>query len=343
MDREPTYAACESGNGLRDAASKAIQQQHLKAIGRSQLSDNLTELFSELTGWTFRVRWAPALGWHSTLPLRGTEFCDAVCQEPYAATVCAEFETACVTSTLEADQTGHAFCCPFGIHSYWHAVSTDSIPVAIIAVQFPKSAKSRQLRRALRALQEAPDDPLPMPPSAQRHFEHAKALTQVLADELRQSILAESRQADIHRLTQNVTAHEHVEASLRKDLHSMLPFVTEDVPAPESGNHHDQMIQGILEHIHAHYDQPLRLQELADARGVNMAHLSTLFSQTVGIPFRTYVKELRLEKALAPLRDPNQRVSEIAYAIGYSDPNRFRLDFKARTGLSPTAWRDTLR
>ena len=74
----------------------------------------------------------------------------------------------------------------------------------------------------------------------------------------------------------------------------------------------------------------------------NVAHLSAMFSATIGLPFRTYLKELRLAQARALLRDPFKRISEVAYATGYQHPNRFRLDFKASTGLSPSAWREAL-
>jgi AraC-like DNA-binding protein len=75
---------------------------------------------------------------------------------------------------------------------------------------------------------------------------------------------------------------------------------------------------------------------------MNPAYLSGLFSKAVGLPFRSYLKELRLEKARTLLADPLKRISEIARVVGYTDSNRFRLDFKALNGLSPSAWRQTL-
>ena len=43
------------------------------------------------------------------------------------------------------------------------------------------------------------------------------------------------------------------------------------------------------------------------------------------------------------LSDPAKRIAEVAYAVGYTDPNRFRLAFKQWTGIAPRAWRETLR
>lgn len=61
------------------------------------------------------------------------------------------------------------------------------------------------------------------------------------------------------------------------------------------------------------------------------------------MPFKTYLTEVRVEKARELLRDPTRNVSEVAYAVGYASENRFRIAFKRVTGLSPTSWRDTLR
>jgi len=39
------------------------------------------------------------------------------------------------------------------------------------------------------------------------------------------------------------------------------------------------------------------------------------------------------------LRDPRNRVGEVACAAGYACPDAFRHAFKAHEGLSPEAWR----
>ena len=76
---------------------------------------------------------------------------------------------------------------------------------------------------------------------------------------------------------------------------------------------------------------------------MNAAYLSSLFSRKVGIAFKSYLTELRLEKARALLLRPGQTVTAVAEAVGYSSENRFRLTFKKRTGLSPRVWRETLQ
>jgi two-component system response regulator YesN len=99
----------------------------------------------------------------------------------------------------------------------------------------------------------------------------------------------------------------------------------------------------MLEFLERNYGQRITLKRCARELGMNTAYLSDLFSQATGVPFRTYLTELRLEQAKRLLDDPSKTASEVAYAVGYASENRFRIAFKNATGLSPRAWRETMQ
>lgn len=88
-------------------------------------------------------------------------------------------------------------------------------------------------------------------------------------------------------------------------------------------------------------DGHLSLRTIAQEHALTVSHLCTLFSHALGVPFRTYLKNWRLHKARALLRDESLSIKEIAYRVGYNDPNRLRLEFKDVTGHSPRAWRES--
>ena len=52
-----------------------------------------------------------------------------------------------------------------------------------------------------------------------------------------------------------------------------------------------------------------------------------------------YLQALRIEKARAALERGGENVSEISWSVGYQDLSAFSRVFKARTGLSPGAYR----
>jgi len=72
---------------------------------------------------------------------------------------------------------------------------------------------------------------------------------------------------------------------------------------------------------------------------MNASYLSALFSQTTGATFHHFLEEVRLSKARELLRDPRNRIGDVARASGYASLDAFRHAFKAHEGLSPEAWR----
>jgi AraC-like DNA-binding protein len=149
--------------------------------------------------------------------------------------------------------------------------------------------------------------------------------------------------ADLAKERLRAATHEHEEARLRKGLHRALPRIRCALVVRQRESHAEQVVHRLLDSIHADYSQPLGLKECASQLGLNPVYLCSLFSRIVGVPFKTYLTELRMEKAKEFLSNPTRRVSEVAYAVGYRDANRFRLAFKAATGLPPAGWRNSLR
>ena len=103
------------------------------------------------------------------------------------------------------------------------------------------------------------------------------------------------------------------------------------------------MVRAVLDRIQRDYAQPLTLRKCADDLQLNAAYLSHLFSSAIGLPFKTCLTEVRVEKARELLGDPARNISQIAKAVGYASANRFRLAFKSVTGISPRTWRETLQ
>jgi AraC-like DNA-binding protein len=67
-----------------------------------------------------------------------------------------------------------------------------------------------------------------------------------------------------------------------------------------------------------------------------------LFKKATGLNFTEYVSRVRLEKAKNLLLNPNARVSEIAYSVGFQSLTHFNRVFRKFEGQSPTAYRDRL-
>ena len=114
-------------------------------------------------------------------------------------------------------------------------------------------------------------------------------------------------------------------------------------PVPQSESRPERMVHAVLDRIQQDYAQPLTLRKCASDLRVNAAYLSHLFSHAVGLPFKTCLTEVRVEKARELLGDPAKNISQVASAVGYASENRFRIAFKNVTGISPRMWRQTLQ
>jgi AraC-like DNA-binding protein len=90
-----------------------------------------------------------------------------------------------------------------------------------------------------------------------------------------------------------------------------------------------------LYHGHAQ----LRMSRIAPELGVTMRTLQRSFSKTFHTSMRTYQINTRLSFARYLLSStPDMKMSVIAKALGYDDPNVFERFFRDHVGRSPHAW-----
>jgi YesN/AraC family two-component response regulator len=83
------------------------------------------------------------------------------------------------------------------------------------------------------------------------------------------------------------------------------------------------------------------LDELAHSVGTNRNSLSQAFHAYFGMSVFTWLREQRLQKADALLRETDWPIQKISQTVGYGDSNHFSTCFKRRFGVSPRQSRKT--
>jgi AraC-like DNA-binding protein len=91
--------------------------------------------------------------------------------------------------------------------------------------------------------------------------------------------------------------------------------------------------------IQEHSDEELSLTKVAKSVNISANHLSEKFKEVTSVNFVYYVSRTRVEKARVLLRNPNRRITEIAFAVGFQSLSQFNRVFKKLTGQSPTQFR----
>jgi AraC-like DNA-binding protein len=89
----------------------------------------------------------------------------------------------------------------------------------------------------------------------------------------------------------------------------------------------------------ARYFEPLRVDDMAAAAGLSRAHFSREFRRTFGESPHSYLLTRRLERAGALLRNTDQSVAEICFAVGLRSVGSFTTSFTRSYRVSPTVYR----
>jgi AraC-like DNA-binding protein len=95
--------------------------------------------------------------------------------------------------------------------------------------------------------------------------------------------------------------------------------------------------------IEEHSGEELSLRRVAKAVNIHPNYLSEKFKHVTGMNFVEYVACTRVKTTCDLLRNPNLRISEIAFAAGFQSLSQFNRVFKKLSGKSPTKFRTALR
>ena len=107
----------------------------------------------------------------------------------------------------------------------------------------------------------------------------------------------------------------------------------------EKQNAEPPLVLKAREYIDKHKTQKLSLANVAKAVGVSVFHFSKVFHKSTGLKFSDYIARVRLEDARIRLLNPNLRISDIAYDVGFQSLTQFNRNFKRVFGRSPTKFR----
>ena len=95
----------------------------------------------------------------------------------------------------------------------------------------------------------------------------------------------------------------------------------------------------VLPYIHAHYAEPITLDQLAALEHISKSYLSRQFKQQTGQTVVSYINSLRIETAKHLLAATRANVDEIADQVGFQSPTYFDRTFRAFTGDTPAGFR----
>jgi two-component system, response regulator YesN len=109
--------------------------------------------------------------------------------------------------------------------------------------------------------------------------------------------------------------------------------------AAADNNQEDQIVSAAMDYVRAHYQEKLKLQDIAKYLHVNSAYLGQRIKKYYGVSFNEFLHEYRIEEAKKLLRRTDMCISDISGRVGYSDADLFAAKFKALNGISPSVYK----
>ena len=117
-------------------------------------------------------------------------------------------------------------------------------------------------------------------------------------------------------------------------LHVLLHLVNRDWETSAVVEH--APVDGVLQYIDLHYEQPITLATLAQIAGISPSRLAHRFTELVGTSPMRYLRQLRIRQAERLLRSTGLPIASVAAKVGFDDPFHFSRIFKRATGASPS-------
>jgi AraC-like DNA-binding protein/ligand-binding sensor protein len=282
-------------------------KQLVDTLRRSKLFRRYEQVFSEATGLPLTLR--PVDYWQ--LEHQGKKhqnpFCAMVAEQPSTLAVCLQAHQDVI------DHTGlipHTVTCPFGL-------TETAVPVKL-------GTQIIGYLRIGQVLRHAP----------------AKSESAKVGRELERRGVRFTGQVRKAWEKTPLIPPDKYNATVR-----LLTFFAEQLSAlanqimVEQQNAEPPLVLKAREYIEKHKTEELPLAEVAKAAGASVFHFCKVFHRATGLKFTDYVARLRLEDARTRLLNPNLRVSEIAYDVGFQSLTQFNRTFKRVFGQSPTEFR----
>ncbi len=293
-----------------DADGSKANRELIDTLRRSKLFRNYEQVFSEATGLPLALR--PVDYWQLEHQGKKNEnpFCALLAERPATLAVCLQAHEEMIRHTGDLP---HTVTCPFGL-------TETAVPIKL-------GQRTIGYLRIGQVLRHTP----------------ARSDTTKVSRELARNGVRFT--GEIRRAWEK---NPFIPPEKYNAIVRLLTFFADQLSAlsnqlvTEKNNAEPPLVMKAREYIDKHKTEELSLANVAKAAGASVFHFCKVFHKTTGLKFTDYVARVRLEDARTRLLNPNLRISEIAYDVGFQSLTQFNRTFKRVFGQSPSDFRARL-
>lgn len=285
--------------------------QLLETLTRSEMFENYERAYSELTNLPIAMR--PIETWQ--LPFHGKRkengWCAMMAGKSPTCAGCLQMQEKLTQSAAHGPAT---VTCAYGLCEM-------AVPVKLGAQTIGFLVTGQVLRH----------------PPNESSFQHAIAKVQSLG-----VVIDHSKAKQAYFATPVVSQRKLDSACTLLSTFADHLSMTSNQIAMRTAHAEPPMITKAKEFIRSHHTEDLSLGQVATAVHTSIFYFCKLFRKVTGMTFTEFVSRTRVEKASNLLLNPNLRVSEIAFEVGFQSVTHFNRVFKKIVGQSPTDYRGHL-
>lgn len=290
-----------------DADGSKENRELIDALRRSKLFRNYEQVFSEATGLPLALR--PVDYWQLEHQGKKNEnpFCGLLAERPATLAVCLQAHEKMIRHT---GALPHSVTCPFGL-------TETAVPVEL----------GEEIIGYLRIGQVL------------RHMPVKSDTTKVSRE------LARNGVRFTGEIRKSWEKNPFIPPEKYNAIVRLLTFFADQLSAlsnqlvTEKNNAEPPLVLKARDYIDKHKTEELSLADVAKAAGASVFHFCKVFHKATGLTFTDYVSRVRVEDARTRLLNPNVRISEVAYDVGFQSLTQFNRTFKRVFGQSPTEFR----
>lgn len=104
-----------------------------------------------------------------------------------------------------------------------------------------------------------------------------------------------------------------------------------------------EQLRKVKQYFDQHQDESLSLRKAASIAGLEEKYFSAFFHAKTGLCFKDWLACVRVARAIELMRAHDQTITFIAFAVGFQDLRTFERAFKRCTGVTPLAFKSSVR
>lgn len=115
---------------------------------------------------------------------------------------------------------------------------------------------------------------------------------------------------------------------------------TDNITTPKVTGKDEELMNKVDQYINDNLSETtLRVDALSDYVGLSRSQFHRRIKEIMGVSPSDYIRNIKLQKACALLRDTDIDISQVAYSLGFNAQSHFSTQFKRFSGLTPSEYR----